>query len=106
MPVLYLVYRRRALRRDIGGLPGEKTNRNRARGGTMSSKTVLIGSESLGQGDEQLGRILMASFLRLLGESSEKPGTLVFWNGLGTFLVRGRRKELILTGFFRIVLFF
>lgn len=46
----------------------------------MPSKTLLIQSEGLGRGDEQLGSLLMANFLRLLGDSREKPGSLVFWN--------------------------
>ena len=47
----------------------------------MSSKTFLIQSEGLGRGDDQLGIMLMANFLRLLGESQDKPAALVFWNG-------------------------
>ena len=46
----------------------------------MPSKTFLIQSEGLGRGDAQLGRLLMANFLRLLGERDDKPGALVFWN--------------------------
>ena len=46
----------------------------------MSSKVILIQSEGLGRGEEQLGKLLIANFLRLLGESEKKPGTLVFWN--------------------------
>ena len=46
----------------------------------MQSKVILIQSEGLGRGDDQLGTMLMANFLRLLGESKEKPETLVFWN--------------------------
>lgn len=46
----------------------------------MTSKVILIQSEVLGRGDDELGRLLMASFLRSLGESQEKPATLVFWN--------------------------
>ena len=46
----------------------------------MPSKIFLIQSEGLGRGDEQLGLMLMANFLRLLGDSQEKPSTLVFWN--------------------------
>jgi selenium metabolism protein YedF len=46
----------------------------------MASKVVLVQSEVLGRGDDELGAVLMASFLRLLGESREKPATLVFWN--------------------------
>lgn len=46
----------------------------------MPSKTFLIQSEGLGRGDDQLGKMLMANFLRLLGESKEKPVALIFWN--------------------------
>jgi selenium metabolism protein YedF len=46
----------------------------------MSSKTIIITSEGLGRGDDRLGKILMANFLRLLGDSKDKPGALVFWN--------------------------
>ena len=46
----------------------------------MPSKVFLIQSEGLGKGDDQLSMMLMANFLRLLGESKEKPATLVFWN--------------------------
>jgi len=46
----------------------------------MKSKVILIQSDGLGRGEEQLGTMLMANFLRLLGESKEKPETLVFWN--------------------------
>jgi len=46
----------------------------------MASKTFLIQSEGLGRGDDQLGLMLMANFLRLLGESPDKPSILVFWN--------------------------
>jgi selenium metabolism protein YedF len=46
----------------------------------MSSKVFLIQSEGLGRGEDQLGKLLMANFLRLLGESKDKPVTLVFWN--------------------------
>ncbi len=47
----------------------------------MPSKTILIQGEGLGQGDDKLGMMLMANFLRLLGESPDKPGKIVFWNG-------------------------
>lgn len=44
------------------------------------SKTILIQSDVLGRGNDELGQLLMANFLRLLGESKEKPAALVFWN--------------------------
>lgn len=46
----------------------------------MRPKVFLVQSEGLGKGDSRLGSILMANFLRLLGESEGKPSSLVFWN--------------------------
>ena len=46
----------------------------------MKSKHILIQSEGLGVGDEQLGKLLMANFLRLLAEKAEKPKSMIFWN--------------------------
>ena len=46
----------------------------------MGKKIFLIQSEGLGRGEEQLGSLLMANFLRLLGENKEKPESIVFWN--------------------------
>lgn len=47
----------------------------------MPPKVFLIQSEGLGRGDDKLGGLLLANFLRLLGESKDKPGTIIFWNG-------------------------
>jgi len=55
----------------------------------MPSKVILIQSEGLGRGDDTLGGMLMANFLRLLGENAEKPKTLVFWNGGVRLLCEG-----------------
>ena len=55
----------------------------------MASKVILIQSEGLGRGDDDLGKMLMANFLRLLGESVEKPKTIVFWNGGVRLLCEG-----------------
>jgi selenium metabolism protein YedF len=46
----------------------------------VTGKTFLIQSEGLGRGEENLGTVLMAGFLRLLGESEPKPEALLFWN--------------------------
>jgi selenium metabolism protein YedF len=46
----------------------------------MPPKVFLIQSEGLGRGDDRLGLMLMANFLRLMGDSRDKPSTLVFWN--------------------------
>jgi len=46
----------------------------------MAKKIFLIQSESLGRGEDQLGGLLTANFLRLLGENNEKPESIIFWN--------------------------
>ena len=55
----------------------------------MTHKIFLVQSEWLGRGDEQLGSMLMANFLRLLGESQDKPGSLIFWNAGVRLLCEG-----------------
>jgi len=39
----------------------------------MSSKILFMQLEGLGRRDDGLGLIIMANFLRLLGESEDKP---------------------------------
>ena len=46
----------------------------------MTPKVFLVQSEGLGRGEDKLGVMLMANFLRLLGDGKDKPSTLVFWN--------------------------
>ena len=46
----------------------------------MASKSILIQSEFLGRGDDELGMMLMSNFLRLLEESEERPDKMLFWN--------------------------
>jgi selenium metabolism protein YedF len=46
----------------------------------MTSKVIIIQGEGLGRGDEELGKMLTASFLRLLGESAAKPKTIICLN--------------------------
>jgi len=55
----------------------------------LTHKVFLIQSEGLGRGDEQLGSMLMFNFLRLLGESQDKPGSLIFWNAGVRLLCEG-----------------
>ena len=55
----------------------------------MPSKVFLVQSEGLGRGDEELGKLLMANFLRLLGESADKPEAMMFWNGGVRLLCEG-----------------
>jgi selenium metabolism protein YedF len=46
----------------------------------MAAKTILIQSDVLGRGNDELGMMLMSKFLDLLNDSPEKPASLVFWN--------------------------
>ena len=46
----------------------------------MSGKVFIIGSEGIGRGDDRLGLMLAANFLRLLGENKDKPATMIFMN--------------------------
>ena len=46
----------------------------------MKPKVFLVQSEGLGRGDERLGAMLMASFLRVLADRDDKQCILVFWN--------------------------
>jgi len=46
----------------------------------MSSKVFIIKSDGIGRGDDDLGRLLMSSLLRLLADSREKPATMIFLN--------------------------
>ena len=46
----------------------------------MKPKVFIVQSEELGRGDRRLGSMLMANLLRLLGESQEKPATMIFLN--------------------------
>ncbi|MCL5075772.1 MAG: hypothetical protein M1136_09045 [Chloroflexi bacterium] len=43
-------------------------------------KVLLLGSEGLGRGDDDLGAMILANFLRLLAESKERPQTIICWN--------------------------
>ncbi len=43
-------------------------------------KVILIQSDTLGRGDDTVGGLLMANFLRLLGTSATKPEKIILWN--------------------------
>jgi len=46
----------------------------------MADKVLFIQSEGLGRGDERLGTLLMANFLRLLSDNPQKPVAIILWN--------------------------
>lgn len=42
--------------------------------------TVILHSQSLGKGNDELGKTLLASFLRKLWGLQKKPDTIIFYN--------------------------
>jgi selenium metabolism protein YedF len=44
------------------------------------AKVIALSSDCMGQGDEQLGRVLMRSYLHTLTEVDPCPDTIVFFN--------------------------
>ena len=55
----------------------------------MPSKVILIQSEVLGRGDDELGTKCMANFLKSLEGSQVKPEKLIFWNAGVRLLCEG-----------------
>ncbi len=43
-------------------------------------KIFLIGSESIGRGDENLGYEIWMSMLKTLAEREDRPMAIIFWN--------------------------
>ena len=52
-------------------------------------KTILITSEFLGSGDDELGAMLMGSFLRKLCSAEELPKEIIFYNSGVKLLAEG-----------------
>ena len=44
------------------------------------ARVIAISSDSMGRGDEELGRVLMRSYLHTLTEVEPRPEALVFFN--------------------------
>ena len=53
------------------------------------STLLLIASNSLGRGDEELGDILMRSFIHTLGEVTPKPNRIIFINSGVKLVAKG-----------------
>lgn len=73
----------------VGGVPEEETAPASAAAGPGGRTVVLIPSNGLGRGDEELGRILIRSFLHTLNEVEPLPATIVFINGGVKLTVEG-----------------
>jgi selenium metabolism protein YedF len=47
---------------------------------TTQARVIAISSEVMGRGDEELGRVLMRSYLHTLTEAEPRPEAMVFFN--------------------------
>jgi selenium metabolism protein YedF len=70
----------------VGGVAPRRSIRYKA---AMSETVIVVNGESMGAGDEALGRKLLGSFLRTLGDLDQKPGALVFYNAGVKLLAEG-----------------
>jgi hypothetical protein len=52
-------------------------------------KVFLIGSESIGRGDDDLGYEILMSMLKTLVEREDRPTAFVFWNTAVKLLAEG-----------------
>jgi intracellular sulfur oxidation DsrE/DsrF family protein len=52
-------------------------------------KVFLIGSESIGRGDDDLGYEILMSMLKNLGKREDRPMAVVFWNTAVKLLAEG-----------------
>jgi selenium metabolism protein YedF len=59
---------------------GEETRRVRAAAERSGATVMLVGSDRLGDGPEELGRLLMRNFIMTLVEQSELPDRMLFLN--------------------------
>jgi selenium metabolism protein YedF len=53
------------------------------------NKTIVINSELMGRGDDELGRQIMGSFLRKLSIEENKPKKIIFFNSGVKLLAKG-----------------
>src|SRR4030043_1757199 len=52
-------------------------------------KVFLLGSESIGRGDDDLGYEIWMSMLKTLAEREDRPGAVIFWNTAVKLLAEG-----------------
>jgi hypothetical protein len=52
-------------------------------------KVLILGSESIGRGDETLGFEILASLLEALSRRDDVPSTIIFWNTAVKLLAEG-----------------
>jgi len=60
--------------------PESRAGASRPAGAGSASVVVVISSNTMGRGDDDLGRVLIRSHLHALGEVTPKPDTVVLFN--------------------------
>lgn len=55
----------------------------------LKDMTIAIASDTMGSGDDRLGKILMKSFIYTVSETEPYPATIVFYNGGVRLTVEG-----------------
>ena len=55
----------------------------------MTNEVILLTSDAIGRGDDALGRVLMANFLRFQLERPEPPATIICMNSAVKLACRG-----------------
>ncbi len=76
----------------IGGA-GEEPQTVKSKVGSAEGYVVAIGSDRMGEGAEELGKKLMASFIYALAEQDEIPEKILFYNA-GVYLTSGNSGSL------------
>ncbi len=64
-------------------------------------KIIVLNSEVMGRGDDELGARLLGNFLRKLWASPEKPAAMVFYNSAVKLLGSGSAASVALDGLSR-----
>ncbi len=47
----------------------------------MRDRVLLITDDGIGRGDHHLGQVILANFLRSVGQRAEKPAAIILMNG-------------------------
>lgn len=64
----------------------------------MYKVVIIINSDTLGRGDEEVGQTLLGTFLRKLLASLEKPDAIVFYNSGVRLVIKESRFIDVLDG--------
>jgi selenium metabolism protein YedF len=64
------------------------------------SRTIILRSDKMGEGDDTLGALLMPKFLAQLNAAASKPDNIVFYNSAVKLLVEGTAASQALSELF------